>query len=220
MSDIRIVLIPNDDNVGTDAAWADSLAVRLQSSIDLRNPAIRPAVEVKAGFARLPSLMELGPLSVVGLVLPKKARGFTQAECDRIVAFQQTRSRGDIRLVPLAREQARDIPPPPLDGVVSQKIHDRIQQDDVDRFATFLLNLINQRLAGCQRKLFISFAQVLEIGTYLHGPELKSQEIILMGGRRFNRPNSLIPSLGRRPEIVSFGGGESDPFPAKFSSAS
>jgi len=111
MADIRIVLVVNDDRQSTDASWANQLAPQLQDQIDARKPAIQPHVEITSGFAKIPSVEELGQLSLVALVLPEKSRGFLQPEKDRIAAFQQSRSRGDIRLVPLSREQSRDVPP-------------------------------------------------------------------------------------------------------------
>src|SRR6266852_900639 len=141
MADIRIVLIPNDDKQSADAGWAKQLAPQLQAEIDARHPAIPPVVEVTAGFANIPSVEELGPLSLVALVLPDNSRGFLRAEKEKIAAFQQSRSRGDIRVVPLSRDQSRDVPPAPLNGIVSQKIHDPVQRADLERLATFLLNL-------------------------------------------------------------------------------
>ena len=157
MADIRIVLISNDDKPSPDADWAAQFAPRLQAEIDARKPAIRPVVQVAAGFSKLPSIEELGPLSVVALVLPDTKRGFLQPEAEKIAAFQQSRSRGDIRLIPLARESGRNVPGPPLNGIVSQKIPDPIQTVDLQRLATFLLNLIGLRLGGAERKLFISY---------------------------------------------------------------
>jgi TIR domain-containing protein len=157
MSDIQIFLVPNDDTSSPDLAWTEDLKTELDNEIKSRKTAVPVEVVVAPGFAKLPSIDQLGPLSVVVLVLPETSRGFAPEEKEAISAFQQSRSRGDIRLVPLSRDAGRDVPSSPLDKFVSQKIHDPRQTDDLKRLTNFLLNLIGLRLGGAQRKVFISY---------------------------------------------------------------
>ena len=90
---------------------------------------------------------------MVLLILPDRPKGkFSPPEGQAIEAFEQAVA-PDRRLFPISMAPDRDHPSEPLEQIKSFSVHSQ----GIDRLATFLLNQMCLRMAGDQRKLFLSY---------------------------------------------------------------
>lgn len=152
MTDIKVyVLFDQADN---------SIVIRLKDSLEKefgsRLPVSdRPEIDLREGLTNLPNLCDMSDLSQVLVILP--GRSFTVEEQTKIKAFRQSFPNRDVRLVPVAIGPGRNVPPPPLDDLVSFKDLDLGDQDQIQHLATLTLNLLCLRVASAHRSVFISY---------------------------------------------------------------
>jgi hypothetical protein len=137
-----------------DAQTAGVLKQDLETQIGGRgiDPADTPEIELHPSFQDLPAVAAFGALSLVVVLLPDPNRGFTEDDRQALQRFRKD-SYPDNRLIPVAIQPARDRPPVPLGDIKSFPLH----TERATKLATLLLNLLCLRLAGDNRKLFISY---------------------------------------------------------------
>ena len=101
----------------------------------------------------MPDVAALRALSLLVVLLPdSNSGGFAEKERQALERFRKD-SFPDNRLIPVSIEPVRDRPPVPLQDIKSFPLH----RDGIQKLATLLLNLVCLRLAGDNRKLFISY---------------------------------------------------------------
>lgn len=188
---IQIVLLHDT----ADAGWTLSLRDLLQQEIDSRKLTNAPRVLLKDGMEMLPSYDELGALSIIAVITP--GRQFSSPEQTALSRFLASCSKGDIRLVPLSMAHGRDVPPEPLNGLVSKRVHS-LDSTTITQLANFLLNLVGLRLAGSHRRIFISYkisdgkdvAATLAEGLQRRGYDVWRDELLDRDGNPLIRPGS------------------------------
>jgi hypothetical protein len=149
-----------------DAAWAKTLADSLDAALTRiiggrltteDCPQVRPV----AAFENIPLPDELGPLSVLLLVLPARERGFGTLGEDRLRRIRDDDPDPKLleaRTLPIGRLPGRLPPPAPIDGIVGIHAVDLTPAKIEEIARTALIN-VSLGLSSRQRRVFISYRQ-------------------------------------------------------------
>ena len=142
-SDLRLLILHDSDSAEAD--WAVELHQRLEDAFQANaelSSDTRPIVERLEAYENLPDPVELSAVAPVLIVLPDPSRGFTPGERERIQRFRDRAGGDDYRIIPIARDSRRNVPPAPLADLMSQLIHDLTDSKVIDQLSTYLLNVM------------------------------------------------------------------------------
>lgn len=145
-------------SVAAESQIASDLADRLLKAMSktLGNIDV-PTVECRSGFDHLPTASELGPFSLVVVLLPPPGQAFNTDEVAALQSFLDVYGASDVRLIPVALEQPRNVPPAPLGDLKSFALHDPTDTTLIANLTTRLLNIMYLRVSSERRKIFLSY---------------------------------------------------------------
>jgi hypothetical protein len=145
------------DDDPADREWAVHVANLLRAAL-IRQPHLPelPVVQAVAGFLAMPASDEIDEGSLVLLVLPRAGRTFAPPEVARIEPYRDDPGNRS-QLLPVAPEPARNVPPAPIEGVVSFKLHNADDPEQIERLTTCMLNQVFLRVPHERRSLFVSY---------------------------------------------------------------